>query len=176
MCVVLAAPTSCSNCVNSYKATVNFELARSGCQLLPACIMAFRIVSNLRMQATKATLAGLPIRIRRSYISLITLLCRLAESEAMYRALRTLARPPQIERLPRFLPLSQLKEATPSSEAIFLRSRCPNSGNSANRVVAVTGPTPGTERRRFSFHATLHCYLVGRIVLYLTHLVRFPAK
>src|SRR5450756_1770648 len=119
--------------------------------------MAFKIVSSLRMQATRATLAGFPIRIRRSYISLITLLYRLAESEAMYRALRTLARPPQIERLPRFLPLSQLKGATPTSEAIFLRSRCPNSGNSANRVVAVTGPTPGTERRRFSFsrHTTL---------------------
>ena len=90
-------------------------------------------------------------------MALITLLYRFAERAAMYRALRTLARPPRIERLPRFLPLSQLKGATPTSDEIFLRSSCPRSGNSANKVVAVTGPTPGTERRRLSFsrHTTL---------------------
>jgi hypothetical protein len=75
----------------------------------------------------------------------------MAESVAIYRQVRTLARPPQIARLPRSCPLSQLKGATPTNAAIFLRLRVPNSGNSAMRVTARTRPTPGTERNKSSF-------------------------
>ena len=46
----------------------------------------------------------------------------------MYNTVRTCARPPQIVRRPRKVPLSQLSGATPTNAAICWRLRVPNSG------------------------------------------------
>src|SRR6266481_7394070 len=70
---------------------------------------------------------------------------RTAATTAIYRTRRTWARPPQIQRLPRKLPLSRLKGASPTSAAICLRLSAPSSGKCASRVVESTFPTPGTE-------------------------------
>src|SRR5689334_9980105 len=64
----------------------------------------------------------------------------------MYRQARRAARPPPIARLPRILPLSWLKGATPTRAAAWRRLSEPSSGSSASSVRALTGPTPGTER------------------------------
>jgi hypothetical protein len=48
-------------------------------------------------------------------------LLRAPATVAIYRTRRTWARPPQIQRLPRMLPLSRLKDARPASAAICLR-------------------------------------------------------
>src|SRR5882724_97452 len=69
---------------------------------------------------------------------------------AMYRTRRTGARPPVTMRRPRSVPLSRLNGATPTRAAILRRVSRPSSGRSAMRVNAVTGPIPGTERRRSS--------------------------
>ena len=60
---------------------------------------------------------------------------RLAVSAPMYRAARTRARPPQTVRLPRRVPLSRLKGATPTRAAICRRSSVPNSGRQAGIVI-----------------------------------------
>src|SRR3954447_2049870 len=64
----------------------------------------------------------------------------------MYKQARRAARPPPIARLPRILPLSWLKGATPTRAAAWRRVSEPSSGSSASSVRALTGPTPGTER------------------------------
>src|ERR1700730_2179641 len=74
----------------------------------------------------------------------------MATSAAMYRTLRTQLRPPPIMRWPRHAPESLLNGATPTSAASLRRSSAPSSGSSAMRVLAVTGPTPGTEVKRSS--------------------------
>jgi hypothetical protein len=43
---------------------------------------------------------------------------------AIYRTRRTSARPPQMQRLPRSIPLSWLNDARPASAAICLRLIC----------------------------------------------------
>ena len=59
---------------------------------------------------------------------------------------RTRARPPQIVRLPRSLPLSRLKGATPTRAAIARRFSRPSSGSWASSVSESCSPTPGTLR------------------------------
>ena len=68
----------------------------------------------------------------------------------MYSAARTVALPPQQLRLPRRVPLSRLRGATPTKAAICWRVRAPVSGSSAKRVRERTGPTPGTLCSRLS--------------------------
>src|SRR5467141_2115506 len=77
-------------------------------------------------------------------------LLRTPATVAIYRTLRTWARPPQIQRLPRIFPLSRLNGARPASAAICLRLSAPSSGTCASRVVESTLPTPGTERSNSS--------------------------
>jgi hypothetical protein len=74
--------------------------------------MAFRIVKNLRMQAVKATFLALPAAQRRSSQALSTELYRTATRVLMYKVARTCARPPQMVRVPRRVPLSRLNGAT----------------------------------------------------------------
>src|SRR3954454_19228672 len=64
----------------------------------------------------------------------------------MYRQARNAARPAQMVRLPRILPLSRLNGATPTRAATCRRVSEPSSGSCASNVRALTGPTPGTER------------------------------
>src|SRR5712672_3174536 len=71
-------------------------------------------------------------------------LARLATRAAIKSAVRTVGRPPAMERRPRIVPLSRLIGATPTRAAILRRSRRPSSGNSAIRVRRVAFPTPGT--------------------------------
>ena len=71
-------------------------------------------------------------------------------SQLPCKALHAMTLPPHTERLPFIVPLSRLRGATPTREAICLRLRRPSSGNCASRVAANTGPTPGTLRSRFS--------------------------
>src|SRR6266851_3020863 len=53
-------------------------------------------------------------------------LLRSPATVAIYSTLRTWARPPQIERLPRIFPLSRLNGARPASAAICLRLSIPS--------------------------------------------------
>ena len=75
---------------------------------------------------------------------------RTAERVARYSPARTGARPPQQARVPRKVPLSRLKGATPTRAAMAFRSSVPSSGSSRMRVAAVTGPIPLTVRSRAS--------------------------
>src|SRR5271155_3564337 len=70
-------------------------------------------------------------------------LLRTPATVAIYRTRRTWARPPQIQRLPRILPLSRLNGARPASAAICLRLSVPSSGSCASSVLESTLPTPG---------------------------------
>ena len=97
------------------------------------------------MQAVRMTLGRLPARFRRSANARITGLNCLALKAAMYSARRTDPRPPQIDRWPRNWPLSRLKGARPTREAICWRLSFPNSGSSATSDALVAGPTPGTD-------------------------------
>ena len=74
---------------------------------------ALRMVSSLRMQAVRATFLVLPAARRRVYRACRTGLRRLPTRAAIYKAARTVARPPQIVRLPRSVPLSRLIGARP---------------------------------------------------------------
>src|SRR2546426_8983447 len=60
----------------------------------------------------------------------------------MYNTVRTCARPPQMVRRPRRVPLSQFSGATPTKAAICCRVSVPNSGSSSRNVWAHTGPMP----------------------------------
>lgn len=82
---------------------------------------------------------------------------RVAVTVAMYRAERTGARPPQIRRLPRRVPLSQLNGHTPTKALMPWRFSVPSSGRLAIRVRVLTGPMPGTlfKRSSFSRHTAL---------------------
>lgn len=62
----------------------------------------------------------------------------------MYSVARTCARPPQIIRCPRFLPLSRLSGATPTRLLICLCVSAPSSGKFTSKVLESTAPTPGT--------------------------------
>ena len=82
----------------------------------------------------------------------------------MYNTVRTCARPPQIVRRPRRVPLSQLRGATPTKAAICCRVSVPNSGSSSSNVRAHTGPMPGAlcNRSSFSRHSGLARSSVSR--------------
>ena len=67
----------------------------------------------------------------------------LATNAPMYRAARTRARPPQTVRLPRSVPLSRLKGATPTRAAISRRSNVPSSGRWARTGEGETFPDSG---------------------------------
>jgi hypothetical protein len=69
----------------------------------------------------------------------------------MYSVARSALRPPHMLRLPRNVPLSRLKGATPTKAAICLRLSSPSSGSSARRLRDNTAPTPGTLRSNLSF-------------------------
>lgn len=88
------------------------------------------------MQAVRMTLGRLPVRWRRSANARITGLQRRALKAAMYSALRTDPRPPQIPRWPRNWPLSRAKGAKPTSEAIRCRLSFPSSDNSATSAAS----------------------------------------
>src|SRR3712207_5698042 len=68
----------------------------------------------------------------------------------MYKVARTWARPTQVVRVPRRVPLSRLKGATPTRAARRWRLSVPNSGRSSTSVRAHTGPMPGTLRYKVS--------------------------
>ena len=51
--------------------------------------MAFSMVSSFRMHATMITLGGLPLAVNRSDSALMSTLCRLAVTVAMYSMQRT---------------------------------------------------------------------------------------
>src|SRR6266567_3331051 len=76
---------------------------------------------------------------------------RVAVAAAMKSTARTDARPPQIVRRPRSVPLSRASGATPTSAAISFRLKRPSSGNSARSVRLVIGPIPGTLCNRSSW-------------------------
>ena len=121
--------------------------------------IAFSSVNSLRAQATKASFLGLPAFLRRWYIPLSTGLWRMPVSAARYKAVRTSARPPHTERRPRRVPLSWLMGASPAKAAISRRLIWPSSGNSANRVKAVSVPTPGTPVNSWYLHwSLLECF------------------
>ena len=81
----------------------------------------FMMVNNFLMQATMMTLGGFPAFLRRSANALIVSLQRIAETAAIYKTARISARPPQMKRLPRCLPLSLASGATPVKAAISRR-------------------------------------------------------
>lgn len=66
------------------------------------------------------------------------------DQRPMYKAALTGALPPHTSRLPRSVPESRLKGATPTKAERRLWVVLPSSGSSASRVLASTGPTPGT--------------------------------
>ena len=61
------------------------------------------------------------------------------------RQARIAALPPTMKLLPRHWPDWRVNGARPTSAAICLRESQPSSGNSANSVREITGPTPGTD-------------------------------
>ena len=95
----------------------------------------FMMVSNLRIQATMTTFPGFPVALRREAKALMSGLQRMAVMVAMYKTARTSARPPQMKRLPRNVPLSRANGASPTSAAICRRSNAPSSGHLASSVV-----------------------------------------
>src|SRR5579859_7510076 len=122
----------------------------AGAHIVRCLSIALRIVSSLCMQAVSASFLVLPAATKRAYTARRTGLQRLPTRAPMYRAARTVPRPPQIVRLPRSVPLSRLSGASPTSAAIGLRSSVPSSGRSANSTALTTGPMPGTLRNTFS--------------------------
>lgn len=96
-------------------------------------------------------------------------LYRVATKVAMYKAARTLARPPHILRLPRMSPLSRLNGARPTKAAMFRRSRLPSSERSAMSVIDATRPIPSTpwsrlslgRQRGLSLTESLNCWSVS---------------
>ena len=90
--------------------------ARAGSHATPRASIAFKIVNNLRMQATSATFGTFPAATSRSYSARITGLCRRAARAPMYSGPRTSARPPQVVRAPRRAPLSRASGATPADQ------------------------------------------------------------
>ena len=62
----------------------------------------------------------------------------------MYKARRTVPRPPRMARYPRCRPLSRDQGARPTREVKHLPSPWPSSGKSAARMAAVSMPTPLT--------------------------------
>ena len=74
------------------------------------------------MHATTATFFGRPRSTRLLSCWLMTGFQRVADSVAIYRAFRTLVRPPAMVRLPRICPESRLIGATPTSAAMRRRS------------------------------------------------------
>ena len=93
-------------------------MVRHGFQGVFVLSMVLRMTSSFRMQAVITTLKGLPAASRRAAKRVITGLKVRAVSAAMYKVQRTEARPPRIERLPRLLPLSRLKGASPTRALI----------------------------------------------------------
>jgi hypothetical protein len=78
---------------------------------------------------------------------------RLPTRAAIYKAARTVARPPQIARLPRTVPLSRLIGASPTNAAICLRLMVPSSGKSAQQGDA--------DDRANAFHTAEHILLLA---------------
>src|ERR1700694_4480583 len=116
----VAAPGECSNCLEFHTVPADhFVLVRS---------IELRITSSFRMAATRATFLGLPLAHKRSYSERIVGFRREATRAAMYNTALMCALPPQTERLPRSLPLSQLSGATPTRAAISFRFSRPSSG------------------------------------------------
>ena len=112
--------------------------------------MALSIVNSVRIQAIKATCARFPAARRRGENALSTGWSRPATRVRRERAVRPWARPPQIVRAPRRVPLSRCKGARPTHAARGWRRKGPHSGRSRTRVLAHTGPIPGTRRQRSS--------------------------
>ena len=69
----------------------------------------------------------------------------------MDNTVRTCARPPQIIRRPRRVPLAPLRGATPTKAALCCRVSVPNAGRSRSNVRAHTGPMPLALCHRSSF-------------------------
>ena len=79
----------------------------------------------------------------------MTGLRRVATKEAINKAPRSEALPPQMVRRPLRVPLSQVSGAMPTRAAICLRLRVPSSGNSSRRVRLLTGPILGMLAENF---------------------------
>ena len=73
---------------------------------------------------------------------------RMAVRVGMYRALRTLARPPRTMRRPRKVPLSRLTGATPTRLAILRRSRVPGSWQLGDQACAADDLADARRPRR----------------------------
>jgi hypothetical protein len=95
---------------------------------------------RLCMQAVRATFAAFPAARRRAYNALSIGVERTAPRVLMSRV----ARPWAIVRLPRRVPLSQCKRATPTRAARHWRLSVPNSGRPNTRGRAQTAPIPDT--------------------------------
>src|SRR5919202_992329 len=106
------------------------------------------MVRRLWVQAVRTPFLSSPAAPRRAHSARMTGCQRVAVRAAVYRAARTLGRPPQTLRLPRQVPLSQFRGATPTRAASGLWPSRPSSGSSASRVALTTGPIPGTLRSR----------------------------
>lgn len=94
----------------------------------------------------------------------------------MYNVERTWARPPQTVRLPRSVPLSRWKGATPTKAAIWRRWSVPSSGSSAKRLTEVTCPTPGTPWSKRSLASHRGLFLIHRAVWPSMFLRRFSSR
>lgn len=105
---------------------------------------------SFRATATMATIFDLPAWTSLSKKSLSTGLCFLATIAPTNRQARIAALPPAMKLLPRHWPDWRVNGARPTSAAICLRESRPSSGNSANSVREITGPTPGTDCSRAS--------------------------
>jgi hypothetical protein len=120
------------------------EASADVCQEILLRSMALRITSSLRMHAVRADLGYFP-RARKLDVKVLDdwIGTNRGDHGHIQDAPDLGARPPQIQRLPRKLPLSRLKGASPTSAAICLRLSAPSSGKRASRVVESTFPTPG---------------------------------
>ena len=75
----------------------------------------------------------------------------------MYKGVRTVARPPQVVRLPLWRPLSAFNGATPTSLPICPCVSWPSSGKAAIRLAWVQIPTPLKPLSKASFAAKCSC-------------------
>ena len=110
--------------------------------------MALRMVKKVCLQAVHATFFPFPAARRRSYKACICGLERVATRGPLANTVRTCARPPQIMRRPRQVPLAPWRGATPTHAALWCRWRAPHAGRARRTVRAHTGPLPEARGQR----------------------------
>src|SRR5262245_58768112 len=92
--------------------------------------IAVRIVKSLRTQAVSATFAALPRARSCAYNPLRIGWYPTATSVLIDQVARTWVRPPQTVQVPRKVPRSRCKDATPTRAAMRWRLKGPNAGRS----------------------------------------------